>query len=153
MTTVFSSPLFENKTMYIPLRINFMILRAISRGLRGGSNLLVVFLNNCYESDLWSTTQVETSLVENYLVGVYGERVLESPRGATFVLAVYIYVDRYIIKKVYIYISHLSLFIPIISLSFHLLHLRPQRWWRSPQQLRWPVEAATQPWVVADHDE
>ena len=42
-----------------------MILRAISRGL-------------LYESDPGSTIQVETSFVESSLVGVYGERVLES---------------------------------------------------------------------------
>jgi hypothetical protein len=32
---------FQNKAMYISLWINVVILRASSRGLRGGSNLLV----------------------------------------------------------------------------------------------------------------
>jgi hypothetical protein len=53
--------------MYISLRINLLILRAISRGLRGGSNLLVDLNQNAfrgYECDPWSTTQAETSYVE-----------------------------------------------------------------------------------------
>ena len=79
-TICLSRLLFQNKAMYISLRIYVMILRAISHGLRDGSNLLVVFYWTYfkgYESDPWSKTQVETSL-ESSLVGVYGERVLES---------------------------------------------------------------------------
>ena len=39
---LFSRALFQNKTVYISLRITIMLRMAILRGLRGGSNLLVV---------------------------------------------------------------------------------------------------------------
>ena len=48
---------------HVSLRIRVEIPRAISRGLRGGSNLLVVLHQHSFEGyayELWSTTQIET---------------------------------------------------------------------------------------------
>ena len=66
-TTVFSRPMFQNKA-------NVYLSADPCYDSEGhGSNLPAVFNWKSvkgYESDPWSTTQVETSLVEGSLVGV-----------------------------------------------------------------------------------
>ena len=92
-TKVLSRPLFENKAMCVYILYICLFLCGATwwfRGLRGGSSLLAVLNPKSfrgYECDPRSATQVETFCGRSPWGKGVSWKILEKPRGKTFVLA------------------------------------------------------------------
>ena len=84
-TKVFSRALFQNKAVCISLRITVMLRIAISRGLRGGSNLLAVLNENSfkgYECVPWSIKPSRKFLSRNFFCrSLWGKGVRQPKRN------------------------------------------------------------------------